>query len=171
MELIFEEYTELGYNYRMTDIQAAIGRVQLKRLPEIVTRRRELADKYSLLLSGVNELKLPDQPNWALSNWQSYCVRLQKKIDHQSVMQNMLEAGVATRRGIMCSHREKAYSQEPWSCGAERHECDCESGSCKKLLESEKAQDSSIVLPLFHQMTEKEQNTVVESLKLALFKK
>jgi dTDP-4-amino-4,6-dideoxygalactose transaminase len=83
-------------------------------------------------------------------------------------MQKMLEEGVATRRGIMCSHREPVYAaQEPWSCGAGPGECRCPPGSCSRLLESEKAQDRCILLPLYHQMTEKDQERVIQALKTA----
>src|SRR5262249_22730654 len=73
-EVVFESYPVLGYNYRMTDIQAAIGREQLKRLPELVARRRALADGYRELLAEVHGIELPVEPAWARSNWQSYCV-------------------------------------------------------------------------------------------------
>ncbi len=107
-EVIFESYPELAYNYRMTDIQAAIGREQLKRLPEMVERRRFMAERYRQLLADVPGLIPPEEPSWARSNWQSYCVRLPDACDQRSVMQSMLDEGVATRRGIMCSHREEA---------------------------------------------------------------
>ena len=58
-QVIFESYPTLGYNYRMTDIQAAVGREQLKRLPEIVARRRELGEAYRSLLASVAGLALP----------------------------------------------------------------------------------------------------------------
>src|SRR5262245_17667805 len=93
----------------MTDIQAAVGREQLKRLPEIVEVRRRLADRYRQLLGHVAGLELPREPEWARSNWQSFCVRLPPQCDQRAVMQRMLDEGVATRRGIMCSHREPAY--------------------------------------------------------------
>ena len=164
----FESYLDLGYNYRLTDIQAAIGREQLKRLPEIVAQRRKLGDRYRKLLADVPGVITPSEPNWARSNWQSYCVRLPEGSDHVKVMQEILEAGVSTRRGIMCSHREPAYTNEQlWSCGNGPGDCGCPPGSCKNLLESETAQDQSILLPLYHQMTEKDQDRVVEALKSA----
>ncbi|OWY65475.1 aminotransferase DegT, partial [cyanobacterium TDX16] len=149
-----------GYNYRMTDIQAAVGREQLKRLPEIVARRRYLARRYQQQLSDVPGLKLPTEPNWAKSNWQSYCVRLPQQCDQVQVMQAMLDAGISTRRGIMCAHREAAYQSEAWSCGIALAECQHELGRCDRLSESELAQERSILLPLFHQMTEQEQDYV-----------
>jgi perosamine synthetase len=164
-QVIFESYPALGYNYRMTDIQAAVGREQLKRLPEIIERRRFLARRYHLMLADIPGLKLPTEPIWARSNWQSYCIRLSQQYDQLQVMQAMLDAGIGTRRGIMCAHREPAYLKESWSCGAERDSCNCAGGSCDRLIESEKAQDTAILIPLFHHMSEQEQDTVVNELK------
>ncbi|MEH2197170.1 DegT/DnrJ/EryC1/StrS family aminotransferase [Nostoc sp.] len=168
-QVIFESYPILGYNYRMTDIQAAVGREQLKRLPEIVERRRYLAQQYQEKLADVPGLKLPTEPNWAKSNWQSFCVRLTEKYDQVQLMQEMLDAGIATRRGIMCAHREGAYQREAWSCGIEpkAKACECEIGKCDRLSESEQAQDRTVLLPLFHQMTQQEQDYVVKVLKMA----
>jgi dTDP-4-amino-4,6-dideoxygalactose transaminase len=117
------------------------------------------------MLADVPGLKLQAEPAWARSNWQSYCVRLPNSCDQQQVMQAMLDAGIATRRGIMCAHTEPAYSSEAWSCGIAREACNCSEGRCDRLRESEQAQDRAIVLPLFHQMTEQEQDRVVEVLK------
>ncbi|MBN1994171.1 MAG: DegT/DnrJ/EryC1/StrS family aminotransferase [Anaerolineae bacterium] len=167
-QVIFETYSRLGYNYRMTDIQAAIGREQLKRLPEMIGQRRVLAARYHALLNDVPGVYLPVKPGWARSNWQSYCIRLSGEYDQYQVMQRMLDAGVATRRGIMCAHREPAYNQVAWSCGPASGNCDCPSGTCRNLAESEQAQDQAIILPLFHQMTEAEQETVVTALREAL---
>ena len=147
-QVIFESYPELCYNYRMTDIQAAVGREQLKRLPEIVSRRRYLADRYQQKLADVLDLKLPTEQSWARSNWQSYCVRLSDRRDQRQVMQKMLDAGISTRRGIMCAHREPAYQQEAWSCGASQA-CQCKAGQCDRLSESERAQDFAVYATSF----------------------
>ncbi len=166
-EVIFESYPELGYNYRMTDIQAAVGREQLKRLPEIVARRRALAESYRELLAEVPGVGLPVEPAWARSNWQSFLVRLPEGCDQRHVMQCMLERGVSTRRGIMCAHREPAYaSPGTWSCGPEP--CPGHPAACARLPESERAQETAIILPLFHEMTGGEQRTVVSALGEAL---
>lgn len=163
-EVIFEQYPSLGYNYRMTDIQAAVGREQLKRLPEIVARRRQLVLRYRQLLENQPDLGLPVEPEWARSNWQSFCVRLPEYADQRIVMQAMLDAGISTRRGIMCAHREPAYAKEPWSCGHGPGGGACQPGTCVHLIESERAQDSSIVIPLYHQITEVEQDYVIQTL-------
>lgn len=152
-EVIFEEYPVFGYNYRMTDIQAAIGRKQLERLPGLVARRRVLAARYDELLGNIDGLLLPLEPEWARSNWQSYCVRLPDRIDQKRVMQELLDQGIATRRGIMCSHRE-----EPYAGAKPSHD----------LRQSELAQDHAILLPLYAQMTEHDQVHVANSLRSAL---
>jgi perosamine synthetase len=149
--VIVESYPELGFNYRMTDIQAAVGREQLARLPSIVAMRRTLVERYRALLSAVPGLGLPREPEWARSNWQSLCVRLPDGCDQHAVMQRMLDAGVATRRGIMCSHREPAYRAV----------------HAGHLELSEAAQDRCIILPLYPQMTAADQERVALALSKA----
>jgi perosamine synthetase len=163
-EVIFETYPALGYNYRLSDVQAALGREQLKRLPQMVERRRSLARRYAELLAAVPAVKALEEPGWARSNWQSYCVRLLNGCNQRNIMQAMLDEGVSTRRGIMCAHREGAYTREDWSCGANHSECDCPARTCSRLRESEIAQDRCLILPLFYQMTGADQDKVVDSL-------
>lgn len=165
--VIFESYPQLGYNYRLTDIQAAVGREQLRRLPEMAARRREQAARYRERLAALPGVGLPEEPAWARSNWQSYCVRLPPHCDQRQVMQAMLDAGVSTRRGIMCAHREPAYRDEPWSCGTSQAACNCPPERCARLVESERAQESGVILPLYHQLTEAEQAYVAEMLARA----
>lgn len=150
-QVIFESHPVLGYNYRMTDIQAAVGREQLKRVPGMVERRREIAEAYRRELSSAHGIGLPHEPNWARTNWQSYAVRLPDHVDQRVVMQKMLDAGISTRRGIMCAHREDGYRTT-------RHE---------GLSNSEWCQDRTIVLPLYPQMTSADIARVCEALKHA----
>ncbi len=150
-QVIFETHPVLGYNYRMTDIQAAVGREQLRRLPGIVARRREIADIYKSLLASAQWIGLPQEPTYARSNWQSFAIRLPDYADQRAVMQVMLDAGIATRRGIMCSHREDGYLNS-------RH---------APLPHSEGCQDRTIVLPLYPQMTMADLELVVSTLKKA----
>ena len=162
-QVIFESYPMLGFNYRMTDIQAAVGREQLKRLGEIVERRRLLAGRYMEALADIPGLTLPHEPSWARSNWQSFSVRLPAGCDQREVMQYLLDADVSSRRGVMCAHRELAYHCEPWSCSTPEI-CTHASGACSCLVESERAQDQTIILPLFHQMTDEDLNKVAVAL-------
>lgn len=148
--VIFEDYVVTGYNYRMTDMQAAIGRKQLLRLPDIVARRRAVADRYRELLGDIDGLVLPAEPAWARSNWQSFCVRLPDDADQKDIMQGMLDQGIATRRGVMCSHREPPYATEVLR---------------QKLPESERAQDHSILLPIYAQMDETDIIRVADALR------
>jgi dTDP-4-amino-4,6-dideoxygalactose transaminase len=147
--VIFDSYPVLGFNYRMTDPQAAIGRKQLERAPAIIAARRRLADRYRQLLQDT-PFTPPAEPDWARSNWQSFCVRLPARAEQRDIMQKLLDRGVATRRGIMCAHREAPYSEPP-----SRH----------PLIESEKAQDDCILLPIYAQMTDAEQDRVVACLR------
>lgn len=162
-QVIFEKYIELGYNYRMTDIQAAVGREQLKRLPEAIQRRRALAQCYQELLSNIPGLELPGEPSWSRSNWQSFCIRLPNGIKQNQVMQVLLDQGIATRRGVMCAHREPAYPPGTWTCG--REDQHSPSGTCQYLGESEEAQDHTIQLPLFHEITHEQQEHVALTLR------
>ena len=168
-EVIFESYPELGYNYRLTDVQAAIGREQLKRLPDMLIHRRRLAARYAWKLRTVPAITPPREPEWARTNWQSYCVRLADGIDQRRLMQELLDEGVATRRAVMCAHREAARDDGVWRCSAgPQCECQCAARRCERLIESERAQDGAILLPLFPQMTEEEQDYVVSSLSRAV---
>ena len=150
--VLFENYLMTGFNYRMTDMQAAIGRQQLQRLAEIIERRRTLAASYNEMLSSLEQVQPPAEPEWCRSNWQGYCVRLAPSLDQTAIMQSMLDEGIATRRGIMCAHLEPAYAN---------HELRF------PLPESERARNESILLPLYPQMTNAMQEQVVTALAYA----
>jgi perosamine synthetase len=152
-QVIFEDYVVVGFNYRMTDVQAAVGRKQLERLPDLVSRRRQVSARYAKLLSDIEGLVLPREPKWARSNWQSYCVRLPKRVSQKAVMQSLLNRGIATRRGIMCAHREQPYASEPRS---------------HNLRQSKLAQDHSILLPIYAQMAESDIEFVANILEKEL---
>jgi perosamine synthetase len=150
--VIFETHPVLGYNYRMTDIQAAVGRQQLKRLPSITVRRREIADHYKALLATAQWIGLPEEPSWARSNWQSFSVQIPQGMDQRDVMQKLLDAGVSSRRGIMCAHREDVYKDATRKT---------------PLPHSEFAQDNRIILPLYPQMSNDDIVKVADTLKKA----
>ncbi len=152
--VVFEAYDELGYNCRMTDLQAAVGRAQLAKLGDLIPVRRALAARYRELLLTHTNCMPPEEPVWARSNWQSYCVGLPDGCEQRSVMQRLLEAGITTRRGIMCAHREPAYANDTWRGGS-------------TLTRSERAQDRTVLLPLYPGLTEAEQGVIVKQLHLA----
>jgi dTDP-4-amino-4,6-dideoxygalactose transaminase len=148
--VIFEEYPVVGFNYRLTDIQAAVGRVQLRRLPELLARRREIAERYTRELQAVRGLEPPFVPSWARPNYQSYPVRVTAAfpLTRDESMQRLLDLGISTRRGIMNAHQERAYSDlQPLS-----------------LPHSESSRDSVILLPLFHDMTDADVDRVLSAL-------
>ena len=155
-QVTFEEYAIVGFNYRMTDIQAAIGREQVKRLPSLVTRRRDLAARYHAAFRSFPGVTAPAEPEWARSNWQSYAVRVAAG-RQRAVMQALLDEGISTRRGVMNAHREKAYPAGDWRV-APGH----------GLGRSEEAQDTAIVLPLFHDLHAADQDRVIDAVRRAV---
>jgi perosamine synthetase len=167
--VVTEQYVGLGYTYRMSDVHAAIGREQLRRLPDLIAGRRRWAARYTERLAAVPLVTPPHEPEWARSNWQSYCARLHETLDQRVVMQRLLDAGIASKPGVPCAHREPAFrdAREQWSCGIPLGGCDCAPGSCRRLRESERARDRGIVLPLFNAMTEADQDAVIAALTQA----
>ncbi|HEY7087269.1 MAG TPA: DegT/DnrJ/EryC1/StrS family aminotransferase [Tepidisphaeraceae bacterium] len=153
--IVFEEYPEVGFNYRMTDIQAAVGRVQLRRLPTLLAERRILAQRYLESLAEISALAVPHIPDYARPNFQSFpvCVTDDCPIDRDALMQSLLDSGISTRRGIMNVHQELAYTDGPRAAQA--------SG----LGQSETARDSALLLPLFNGMREGEQAYVIERIR------
>lgn len=147
-EVIFESYPRVGFNYRMTDIQAAVGREQLKRLPGILQRRREIAQRYHQLLPPALQPGLPNEPTGYRTNWQSYCLRLPLQVDQRAFMQGLLDQGIGSRRGIMCSHREGAHSAARCS---------------GVLVHSEQAQDHCVLLPMYPGLSRSDQWQVIQA--------
>ncbi len=151
---VIEEYLETAFNYRMTDIQAAVGIVQLSRLDGIIARRRELAAKYHEMLADVPGLGMVRDPSWGTTNYQSFWVRLpdDSPLSRNDVLAALAANGVSARRGIMASHLEPAYAGHPRV----------------DLPVTEDFTGRTLILPLFHDMTESEQHQVSEALSKAL---
>lgn len=158
-KVLFESYNELGYNYRLTDIQAALGVIQLKKLNAIVARRRMLVAIYNSLLKEVKDIITPLEKKHLKSNWQSYCIRIVPTHDIMKIMQRLLVRGISTRRGIMCSHLETVYKKEPFTWSGKSI------GKPINLDESIFARDHCIILPLFHEIEEKEIEKVCRTIK------
>ena len=152
-QVVFEQYLTTGYNYRMTDIQAAVGIEQLKRLPDILARRRELAAAYARELADISGVTAPIEPAWARTNWQSYVVRLDDPARQRPVLQAMEDRGVSARRGVMSSHLEAPYAPA-WPAGS--------------LPGSELASGADVILPLYAEMTDADVARVVTVLREAL---
>ncbi len=163
-----ESFSEPAFNFRMTDLQAAVGRPQLARLPAMIAERRALAARYNEALVDHPLLAPPTEPSWMRSNWQSYPTTLRPggRMSQVAIMQFLLDRGVASRRGIGNAHAEPAYAKCAWSCGQEP--CDPAAhaaGRCLRLPVSQHARDNTILLPLFHGMSPAEQDHVVSSLR------
>lgn len=148
---LLESYLEVGFNYRMTDVQAAIGLVQLGKLDAMVTRRRALAARYETLLRDVPGLTPVRDPAHGQSNFQSYWVLLAEDfpVGRDDLLAALAAAGVSARRGIMASHLEPAYAGHP----------------AAPLPVTERISRDSLILPLFHTMTEAQQDRVVAVLR------
>jgi dTDP-4-amino-4,6-dideoxygalactose transaminase len=163
-----QSFSEPAFNFRMTDLQAAVGRPQLARLPAILAERRALAARYANALANHPLLAPPSEPPWLRSNWQSYPTTLRAggRMSQVEIMQFLLDRGVASRRGIGNAHAEPAYAKAAWSCGQEP--CDPAAhavGRCLRMPVSEHARDNTILLPLFHGMSPAEQDHVLATLR------
>ena len=148
-----ESYDELGFNYRMTDVQAAVGCVQMRRLDGILADRRRLALRYDGLFASEERLTTPSVPPGHLHTYQSYCVRLEATLDRSRIMRELAALGIATRRGVMAIHLEPFYrSRLPGL----------------SLPQTERAAAETLLLPLFAGMTEDEQDQVATALLRAV---
>jgi dTDP-4-amino-4,6-dideoxygalactose transaminase len=150
--VIIEEYNDLGFNYRMTDIQASIGLVQLRRLDELLTVRRAKAKRYNEELSEIRGIEVPFVPPYAQHTYQSYCLRLTKecRLDREELMTHLLRRGIATRRGVMASHQEKTYTSRYGNL---------------RLPVTEEATRTTMLIPLYASMTDEEQTYVIDALR------
>ena len=102
------EFTELGYNYKLSDIAAAIMRVQLRRLPDLLARRREIARLYRELLAGL-PLRLPTEPADREHAWQSYVVVLDDH-DRCEIAAALREQGIGCNIGTYACHAQPVYA-------------------------------------------------------------
>ena len=166
--VVFESFAEPGYNFRMTDLQAALARPQLARLDQIIRTRRTLAERYRIELDGDPTFETPHEQPWMRANFQSYPLRLRAgaRLSQVEIMQQLLDRGVASRRGVGNAHSEPAYAQTPWTCGPTP--CDerlHREGKCLRLSCSEAAREETVMIPLFHGMTDDEQAYVLSTLK------
>jgi dTDP-4-amino-4,6-dideoxygalactose transaminase len=150
-KVILEDYPFLGYNYRMTDLQGALGVAQMQKLDAIVARRRHLGQRYDAALAGHPWLRPPVIPDYAEPTYQSYTARLAPNapLSRNDFMQWLLDRGIHSRRGVMLAHREPPYRDLPLA---------------QPLARSEHASDSSILLPIFPTMTDPQQDEILNVL-------
>jgi perosamine synthetase len=150
--IVNEEYTILGYNYRLTDVQAAIGLAQLRRVPAFITRRREIVARYDAAFATVPGVAIFREPAGSRWNHQTYLIRLTGATTaaRDAFMQKLLDDGIASRRGIMSIHREPAYTAR---------------FGPQSFPESEAASDQCVCLPLYTQMTDAEIGRVIAAVR------
>lgn len=153
--VIIEDHLELAYNYRLTDIQAAVGIKQLEKLDWIIEERRKIASVYQNAFKEIKHVRLPVEPDGYFTNWQSYVLYLEPDchVKRNDLMQKLLDLGISTRRGVMTSHRETAYKNHQLRV---------------PLPVSEDASDNSIVIPLYVPMSNEEISYVVDNVKRLL---
>ncbi|MGX1748744.1 DegT/DnrJ/EryC1/StrS family aminotransferase [Glutamicibacter protophormiae] len=146
-----ESYGEIGFNFRMTDMQAAVGLVQLSKLERMVERRRELAARYQQALAGVPGLRCVQDPEYGTSNYQSFWVEVGHPfpLDREQLLAKLAEDGISARRGIMASHLQPAYAGH--------------SGYTIPLPVTERLTANTLILPLYHDLSEAEQDRVIAS--------
>ena len=146
-----ESYKEVGYNFRMTDLQAAMGLVQLGKLNTMVERRRYLAGRYQQAFANVPGLRCVADPAYGSTNYQSFWIQLGAEftLDREGLLGRLADDGISARRGIMASHVQPAYAGH--------------SGMLAELPVTERLTANTLILPLYHQLEEAEQDRVINS--------
>jgi len=148
---LVQQYGDIGYNYRMTDIQAAIGLVQLKKLPSMLAERGAQARLYDAAFSEIEEIETPYVPPETTHAYSSYLIRLRPsaRINRDSFLHAMANAGISCRIGIQPLHREPFYK--------ERYEQ-------AHFPATEDAARTTLFLPIYPGLREEEQQRIVEEL-------
>jgi perosamine synthetase len=156
--VIIEDHLEVGYNYRLTDIQAAVGIKQLEKLDKIIEDRTKIAVRYLDAFKDIPFIRLPHVPAGSVTNWQSFSIYLRPDcpVKRNDLMQYLLDEDISTRRGVMTTHRESAYNKEYRTLS---------------LPVSEDAADNSIIMPLYVPMSDEEIGYVIQKFRAALLKK
>jgi dTDP-4-amino-4,6-dideoxygalactose transaminase len=149
-------HVRLGFNYRLSDIQAAVGRVQLKHLEEFLTEREEAAGRYDEAFRDLPVLRRPGKPRGGRHSYQSYVVVLEREcpVERDVFMAKLAESGVSTRIGTYAVHVEPYFTERfPVS---------------SPLPVSEEAARRSVALPIYNGMTAGDQERVIDSVRRAL---
>jgi dTDP-4-amino-4,6-dideoxygalactose transaminase len=150
-----EVYLEVGFNYRMTDLQAAIGIVQLRPLAEVVERRREIAGAYVAGLAGLKGLRFVADPPYGATNFQYFWVEVMPEFatSRGGLLSLLADAGIAAERGFIATHRQPAYCWRNTDETGLRH--------------TERLTHRSLILPLFHDLDAASLNRVINTIHAA----
>ena len=152
----YYQQVDLGFNYRMTDIQAALGYSQMKKLDKFVARRRELVRRYDELLKDL-PLRTPFVMNGANPSWHLYVVRVdfaQVKKTKKQIFDEMKERGIMLNLHYIPVHTQPYYQK----MGHKREECPVSLDYYREAM----------TLPLYYSLTNEQQNEVVKALKEVL---
>ena len=148
---VFEQYVELGYNYRMTDMQAAMGIEQLRKLDGFIAERREQAARYDAALGVLPHVVIPRSPSYTQHTYQSYWVRFlpESGVRRDTLLNAMVRRGISCRRGIPPAHLEPMYA----------------SAGRPSLPITEQLGEQTMFLPIFNGMTPEQQDLVIATLE------
>jgi perosamine synthetase len=149
------DFPLLGYNYRISDINAAVGVAQMRRLPTLIEKRRELAGLYDQGLSSVPGLIVPKYPEDAVHTYQSYVVRLKDKFARDRIRKALYEKGIEAGIGTYAIHQSHYYKQVFGIKG-------------DRLLRSASAYEQTLALPLYPEMTSDDVEHVCANLRALL---
>jgi dTDP-4-amino-4,6-dideoxygalactose transaminase len=152
--LPIEGYVETGFTGRMTDIQGALGLAQLEDLDELVLRRRELAVRYQDAFADISGLRCMGDPRHGTTNYQRFWILLDDwfPLRRDELMQWLAEYDIASAPNVRAAHLEP----------------DCSRFANRALPVTERLASQSLVLPLFHDLTEADQDRVIDAVGLAL---
>jgi perosamine synthetase len=146
-------FQRIGTNYKLSDLQAAVGLVQMEHIHALLARRTELATNYVKMLAGADGIELPTITDGGVSSWQSFCVKVAER---DVVMNNLRAQGIEVQFGAFALHLQPAFRQGPQCRWA---------GS---LASSKRAFEQALVLPLHHGLTEAQQTEVATALRAAV---
>lgn len=149
----YYQQIDLGYNYRMTDIQAALGYSQLDRIDEFIKRRRYLAERYNRLLVDLPLVTPWEHPD-CKSAFHLYVIRLkldQIRKTHRQVFEALRQAGIIVNLHYIPVHTQPYYERIGFKKG--------------DFPEAERYYGEAISLPMYFELSDKEQDYVVEKLK------
>jgi len=148
-KIIVESYNEVGYNYRMTDMQAATGIEQLKKMNFIMSKRRTIAQKYNNAFTQLDWISLQEEPSNCISNYQSYSLYFKSNapLNREAFMEHLYKKGISTRRGIMTAHTEQAYSS-----------------LYKQLPITEDLSENSVLIPIYPELSENQTTLIIDAI-------
>ena len=152
---LFMEFVEAGFNYRLSDVHAAIGSAQMRKLPAILAGRRRAAAALSERLAGLDRVHVPTAPRDIEHTYQSYVVRLDDEVDRDAVIRAMRARDVETTLGTYGMHLQP-YFRERFAI------------SDSDLPETTRAHHQALTLPLYPQLTDADLDLICEALRASV---